>query len=157
MKMEKDYHSSITANISPAKALESISHVEAWWTNSFEGQSEKKGDLFTVRFGETFVKFKVIDVVADKRVSWEVVDCNLHWLSDKKEWKGTLINWEVSTQRDATKIDFTHQGLVPEVECYETCEKGWNFYVKESLFKFITEGKGLPDSPRAAREVSVSQ
>jgi hypothetical protein len=153
---KKDYHSSITANISPAKAFECISHVEAWWTNSFEGKSQRAGDVFTVRFGETFVTFKVTDAVAGKKVSWEVIDCNLHWLSDKEEWKGTVVSWEVSAQRDVTKIDFTHLGLVPEVECYENCEKGWNFFIKESLFKFITEGKGLPDSPKPARVVSVS-
>ena len=38
----------------------------------------------------------------------------------------------------------THVGLVPGIECYEDCEKGWDFYIKESLFKFLTEGKGLP-------------
>jgi len=154
---KKDYHSSITANITPAQAFESINHVAEWWTNNFEGNSEKAGDIFTVRFGETFVTFKVVEVVAGKKAAWEVIDCNLHWLSDKKEWKGTVINWEVTTQNGATRIDFTHQGLVPEVECYETCEKGWNFFIKESLFSFITKGKGLPEVPKAAREVSVAQ
>jgi hypothetical protein len=40
----------------------------------------------------------------------------------------------------------THIGLVPGVECYEDCKKGWNFYVGESLFRWMTEGKGLPGS-----------
>ena len=38
----------------------------------------------------------------------------------------------------------THVGLTPDKECYEDCNKGWSFYVGESLRKLITEGKGLP-------------
>jgi hypothetical protein len=38
-----------------------------------------------------------------------------------------------------------HIGLVPEIECYTSCVKGWDQYVKGSLFKLLTEGKGLPN------------
>ena len=34
---------------------------------------------------------------------------------------------------------------VPGVECYENCETGWDHYIKESLFKLLTEKKGLPE------------
>ncbi|HEX9508979.1 MAG TPA: SRPBCC domain-containing protein [Puia sp.] len=150
--MEKqDFHSSITANVDAKRAFESISRVSEWWAKNFEGNSQKPGDVFTVHFGETFVTFKVVEVVADKIFTWQVIDCHLHWLADKKEWKDTKIKWEVSTHDHATQIDFTHIGLVPEIECYDNCTKGWSFYVKESLFKLITEGKGLPDVPRSSR------
>jgi len=151
----QDYHSSITTTIDPKKAFESISRVPEWWTSHFEGRSQNPGDVFTVRFGETFVTFKVTEVVPGQKVSWLVTDCNLHWLSDKKEWKDTRIVWEVSTRDNLTQIDFTHIGLVPAVECYENCEKGWNFFIKDSLFKLITEDKGLPDAPREVREKAL--
>jgi len=147
----QDYHSSITAHTDAEKAFDSISRVSEWWAKNFEGKSQKPGDEFTVRFGETFVTFKVVDVVAGKTVTWQVVDCYLHWLTDKKEWNGTKIKWEISTSDNATQIDFTHIGLVPEIECYNDCSKGWNFFVKESLLKLITEGKGLPNAPQSAR------
>jgi len=35
--------------------------------------------------GEGFVTFKVIEIVADKKLVWHVSDCNLPWLIDKKE------------------------------------------------------------------------
>lgn len=82
---------------------------------------------------------------------WLVTDCNLQWLKNKKEWKGTQIEWEISTLDHSTRIDFTHVGLFPEIECYDDCRKGWNFYVTESLFKLITEGEGLPETPKDAR------
>ena len=53
--------------------------------------------------------------------------------------------WEISPEKDSTQIKFTHVGLVPEVECYEMCVKGWDEYVKGSLLKLITKGKGLPN------------
>ena len=150
--MEKqNYHSSITANIDSKKAFESISRVSEWWATHFEGDSKKSGDVFTVRFGETFVTFKVVEVVPGKKIAWQVTDCHLHWLKDKKEWAGTEIDWEVVAKGNATQINFTHVGLVPEIECYNDCSKGWNFFVKDSLFKFITEGKGLPETPKASR------
>lgn len=147
----QDYRSSITANIPPRKAFESIGHVSEWWAKNFEGKAQEPGDVFTVRFGETFVTFRIAELVPDKKIVWEVIDCHLHWLSDKKEWKGTKMIWEVLVRKDGTQVNFTHVGLVPEIECYDDCSTGWNFYIKESLFKFITEGKGLPETPRAAR------
>ena len=50
----------------------------------------------------------------------------------------------------STQISFTHVGLVPEVECYDMCVKGWDQYVKGSLFKLITEGTGQPQKKRQA-------
>ncbi len=54
------------------------------------------------------------------------------------------MSFEITTKGNSTQIDFTHIGLVPEVECYNDCVKGWNQYVKDSLLKLITEGKGQP-------------
>ena len=102
-------------------------------------------DVFTLDFGKTsFVTFKLIEVVPDKKVVWLVTDCNLDFLKDKTEWTGTKVIWEISPENNSTKIKMTHVGIVPEVECYDSCVKGWDHYVKESLFKLLTEGKGLP-------------
>lgn len=143
----KDYHKSITVNISAREALDYINRVSEWWATNFKGNSEKLDDIFTVRFGKTFVTFKIIEFLPDKKVVWLVTDCFLDWLKNKKEWKDTKINWEISTNKSAQQISMTHIGLVPGIECYNDCEKGWNFYVGESLLKLITQQKGVPDTP----------
>jgi hypothetical protein len=51
--------------------------------------------------------------------------------------------FDISSTNEGTLVSVTHVGLVPEIECYEQCKKGWNFYV-ESLRKLMTEGKGEP-------------
>ena len=58
------------------------------------------------------------------------------------------MNFEISTKDNSTVMDFTHIGLLPEVECYDMCVKGWDQYIKGSLFKLITEGKGEPQKKK---------
>ncbi|HCS19099.1 MAG TPA: hypothetical protein DIW47_00800 [Bacteroidetes bacterium] len=40
---------------------------------------------------------------------------------------------------------FTHEGLVPEYECYAICENAWNSYIQGSLRTLIESGKGNPN------------
>ncbi len=64
---QQDYSSIITAKVTPEQAFERISRVADWWTNAFTGAAQKVGDAFTVRFGETFVDFKVTEAVPGKK------------------------------------------------------------------------------------------
>src|SRR5450432_3162305 len=141
---KQDYKASITVNATAQEVFKSINSVSDWWTTSFEGHSKKLNDVFTVRFGETFITVKIVELIPYRKIIWQVIDCYKHWLKNKKEWKDTKMSWEISAEKNATQISFTHIGLVPGIECYNGCEKAWNFYVKESLFKLLTEGKGIP-------------
>jgi len=145
---QQDYHTSITTRITPREALDRISRISEWWTAGVTGNSRKLHDTFTVRWGKTFVDFKIAEVIPDTRVVWLATDCNLDFISDKKEWKDTRVTWDVSAENGATRISMTHVGLMPGAECYKDCEIGWNFYVAESLLELVTEGKGLPDRQR---------
>lgn len=142
---QRDYSATISARITAEEAIERISRVADWWTAGFTGDSRKPGDTFTVRFGETFVDFRVTEIIPDKRIVWQVTDCNLHFIPAKKEWNNTRVVWDVFPQEEGTGVRMTHVGLVPEHQCYELCEGGWNFYAKESLLKLLTEDSGLPD------------
>lgn len=142
---KQDYQSAITAAVTPKEAFSTITRVSEWWTAHLDGSSKKTGDIFTVHFGETFVTFKITEAIPDKKIVWLVTDCNLHWIKDKKEWKNTQMSFDISSENKLTRINFTHTGLVPEIECYNDCTTGWDHYIKESLFKLITQGKGLPD------------
>ena len=142
---KQDFHATITVNTTSKEAFKKIAQVGYWWAKDFTGKAEKLNDTFTIRFGDTFVDFKITEVIADAKIVWYVTDSYLPWLSDKKEWNNTQVIYEISTKNNLTKIDFTHVGLVPEIECYERCEKGWTRFVTISLPKFLSEGKGLPE------------
>jgi len=152
---KQDYTASILVRVTANEAFKSINHVAAWWTENIEGGSEKLNDIFTIHFGEAFVTMKIVESVPDKKVVWNVTDCYLHWLADKKEWKGTRIVFEISAEGDSTRIQFTHVGLTPQVECYDSCVKGWDQYFKDSLARLINEGNGLPQRKEMATAGAV--
>jgi hypothetical protein len=141
----KSFHRTITANASAEKAFEKIAKVGDWWAKSFVGKALNVGDTFRIEFGTTWVNFKITEAIPNKKIVWFVTDCYLPWLKDKTEWTNTEVVFELSSDNNKTKIDFTHIGLIPEIECYENCEQGWTRFVTISLLKFINEGQGLPE------------
>lgn len=137
------FHKSITTNVSADEAFEKIRSVNKWWTANFEGNTKNLNDIFTLRFGENRFTFKVIEAISNKKLVWLSTDCYMPWLKDKAEWKNTKIVFEISEENGQTRIDLTHIGLVPSVECYKVCEVGWNQYFGESIPKLLATGKGI--------------
>ena len=143
---EQDYHTSITVDATAQEAFESINSVSKWWTENLEGSSQKLDDEFTVRFGDVHVsRQKLVEVIPDKKVVWLVTDSKLNFVKDKHEWTNTKISFEIAEKGGKTQIHFTHIGLVPGVECYNGCTSAWSQYIKGSLFRLLTEGKGRPE------------
>ena len=143
---EQDYHTSITVDATAQEAFESINSVSKWWTENLEGSSQKLNDEFTVRFGDVHVsRQKLVEVIPDKKVVWLVTDSKLNFVKDKHEWTNTKISFEIAEKGGKTQIHFTHIGLVPGVECYNGCTSAWGQYIKGSLFRLLTEGKGRPE------------
>ena len=142
---EQDYHIRIAVDATAHEAFESINSVSKWWTENLEGSSQKPGDEFTVRFGDVHMsKQKLVEVIPNKKVVWLVTDSKLNFVEDKQEWTNTKILFEIAEQDGKTQINFSHLGLVPQVECYNSCSNAWGQYIKGSLFKLLTEGKGTP-------------
>ena len=142
---KKNYHRTIKVNASPEDAMKKIGQVNKWWAKNFTGKAKTLNDKFSVHFGDTFVDFQISELIPKEKVVWKVTDCNLHWIKAKKEWNGTEVIFKISGKKNSTEIDFTHVGLVPGVECYEGCEVGWDYHFKDSLSKYINEGKGTPE------------
>lgn len=137
------YNTSIVVSASPAEAMKSISRIDLWWRKDFTGSAAKLNDTFTVSFGHpAFVGFTVSEYVPGSKAVWKVTDCHLPWFSDTKEWNNTEVVFALSEAGGKTRIHFTHLGLVPQVECYEVCEKGWNGHLA-SLRSLIDEGKAI--------------
>lgn len=139
-----DYHKTMTVDASAEEAMRKISEVNGWWAKNFIGKADNLHDKFSVRFGETYVDFQVSDLIPDRKVVWKVTDCHLHWIKAQKEWMDTEVVFELSKKGNETRIDFTHIGLVPGVECYHDCEVGWNGHLTGSLVEFINGGVGTP-------------
>ena len=145
--MEKqNYTASIKVDATPLEVFKSINTITDWWTENMEGNSQKINDEFTVRFGDIhYSKQKLVEVIPNKKVVWLVTDSHLNWIKNKEEWTDTKISFEIISKGTYTQLIFTHIGLVPEIECYNDCRKGWDQYIKDSLFRLLTSGKGQPD------------
>lgn len=133
----------MSAKISTVEAVKKISNVPEWWGITFSGNSEKQNDKFVVRMGgDSFFNFTVTELIPGKRVVWLVTDCNMPWYAGKKEWVNTKLIFDLSDDNGFTNLNFTHEGLTPNVECYRDCEIGWTHWIKKSLFSYFTTGKG---------------
>jgi hypothetical protein len=82
----------------------------------------------------------------NKRVVWLITDAYLSFVPNKTEWIGTKIIFEIIKSENGTELIFTHQGLVPEFECYGSCSNAWSFLISDSLKNLIQFGKGKPIS-----------
>jgi len=122
----QDYQCTIAARISPAEAFEGIARPgHRMVKRDFTGRDRKAGDTFTVRFGKTFVDFKIAEAIAPTHAVWQLTDSNLEWLQAKKEWTGMTVVWDISSDDGGTtQVRMTHVGLVPRDRVLQRVQAG---------------------------------
>ena len=155
-----DFTTTLLVDQTPKEVFHAINNVRGWWSEDIEGNTSKLNDEFTYHYKDVHrCKMKLIEVVPEKKVVWLVLDNYFSFTKDKSEWKGTTISFEISEKNGKTQMRFTHQGLVPEYECFDICSNGWTQYIQQSLRSLITTGKGQPNStgnPRTADEKKLA-
>lgn len=140
---QRDFTTSIQVDKTPMEAYGAINNVRAWWPGEIEGNTEKLNDEFTYRYKKIhYSKQKLVEVIPGKKVVWLVTDSSLNFVKDRNEWTGTKIIFEISEKNNKTEVRFTHLGLVPQYECFDSCSNAWTDIIRNGLRSLITTGKG---------------
>jgi hypothetical protein len=140
----KDFTTSILVNQSPTEVFHAINNVCSWWQGEITGATEKLSDEFTYQMGDVhFSKQKLVEVVPGKRVVWLITESRINFVANKEEWLNTKVVFDIAKEEDKTRLTFTHEGLVPTIECYGGCSGAWGSLIEKSLFSLIANGKGV--------------
>lgn len=142
------YECNIDFTAPPIKVYETLTTPEGlrgWWTKDCD-VSTNVGQVSTFRFGETFNQMRIEELVPGEKVHWYCIGQYHHAeeLTVKDEWKGTEVLFSLLENEQGTHLTFTHQGLTPELECYELCHRGWNHFLQVSLREYVESGQGQP-------------
>ena len=147
---QQDFTTSILVDQTPMLAFDAINNVRAWWPGEIEGNTTKLNDEFIYRYKKIhYSKQKLVEVIPGKKVVWLVTDSSLNFVENKTEWTGTKIIFEISEKNNKTQIRFTHQGLIPQYECFDSCSNAWSDIIRKGLHGLITTGKGQASLEKA--------
>lgn len=146
---EQSYTATIIVPNTPQDVFDHITEVPKWWSTDFEGSSKEPNDVFVICHpGQHYSEQQLTEVIPGQKVVWLVTASELDWLTDKGEWTNTKMVFEITRKDEMTELRFTHNGLVPALECYERCSQGWETVIKNWLFNFITNPKEISGTTR---------
>lgn len=142
--MEKhDFTTAIVVDQTPKQVFSAINNPQNWWSGEIEGNTSKLGDEFTYRYKELHLsKQRIIEMIPGQKVVWLVTESIINYAEDKSEWTGTKIIFEIFPRNNKTELRFTHLGLNPGIECFDSCSNSWSRLIHQSLFSLITKGMG---------------
>jgi hypothetical protein len=145
--IEKDFTTTILVNESAKSVFDAVNNVSGWWSQEIEGDTDRLNSEFKYHYSDVHIcKMRIVEFIPEKKVVWQVLENHFNFIKDQREWVGTKVIFEISQKDNKTELHFTHQGLVPDYECFDICFKAWTQYIQESLVSLITTGKGQPNA-----------
>jgi uncharacterized protein YndB with AHSA1/START domain len=134
------FHSTMSIAATPEAVLAALSTPEAvtsWWGPAI-GSADAGGTLVVSFMGGRQRIVMHVEPAFENRVVWAVKECPL-----TPDWIGTTIFFDVTEAGDGAMLYFRHQGLTPELECFDMCHEGWTHFLA-SLVSYAETGVGQP-------------
>ena len=141
--MTKDFTTTFLVDQSTQEVFNAVTNIRGWWQGLYaeqiEGKTQNLNDEFIFRAGDGahHTRQKLVELIPGKRVVWLVTFSELTFIKKQDEWHGTRLVFDISNKGKKTQLKFTHEGLVPEVECYDACSSAWQQYLEEKLLSLI--------------------
>ncbi|MDB5095182.1 MAG: Activator of Hsp90 ATPase 1 family protein [Candidatus Eremiobacteraeota bacterium] len=119
-------------------ALTTTSGLAGWWS-TVSGSGVQGGEL-TFAFDDDRLVVHVDEAQRPSAVRW-TPRSSFEPVSD---WVGTTIAFDISPSGDGgSRLRLRHIGLTPQLECFELCRRGWDYYL-QSLVEYVDSGQGRP-------------
>ncbi|MCW5518144.1 SRPBCC family protein [Muriicola sp. Z0-33] len=144
-----DYQTSFLTSNDRRNSFDAITKgIDKWW-GKVDNSVGKLGDEFSIFFGNTEWRFKITQYLPYEKVKWKCIKANhVHdgLQNIQEEWLHTEVEWDIKQAEEKTKITITHNGLNNQLNCYEVCKSGWDYFLLSSLKDYLEMGKGTPHS-----------
>lgn len=128
-------------------ALSTPDGLRGWWGTDADVSQEVGGEI-RFRWSRTsYVAFRIDRLQSPVEVQWVCIDQNDENLPHPEEWVGTSPSFSLGGHSGATRLSFVHHGLRPQLECFTTCESGWDHFLRHSLKPLVETGTGRPFDP----------
>lgn len=152
-----DFTTTLVVDQAPEQVFNAVNNVRGWWSENIAGDTDRLDAEFLYNYKDVHTcKMKIVEFDPGKKVVWHVLNNHFNFTEDKSEWVGTKIIFEISgpdshrengkSDSHRTRLHFTHEGLVPQYECYQVCFDAWTSYIQGSLKNLITTGTGKPNT-----------
>lgn len=142
-----DYQTSFSTSADRETSFYAITkEIDKWW-GKVDNSVDKLGDEFSIFFGDTEWRFKINLYVPFEKVNWHCIKAkHVHdgLQNIQEEWLNTNVVWEITQVNDKVKITITHLGLNENLNCFEVCKAGWDYYISTSLRNYLETDVGNP-------------
>lgn len=128
------YSFRLTTDKSPKEIYDLLLNVPEWWSGIYgetiTGTSKELQDEFSFVAGGGMhsTKQKLVELIPNQKIVWQVTESNLSFLRNPQEWKGSQLIFDIIGYDGKTQVTFTHKGLKPQIECYGECSSAWTQY-----------------------------
>ncbi|MBT8298216.1 MAG: hypothetical protein HKP42_07780 [Maribacter sp.] len=142
-----EYKNQISTSATKKHSFYAIANkIDKWWGKT-DNSISKIDDEFSIFFGDTEWRFKIKEYLPFEKISWVCIKANhVHGnlANIEKEWLNSELHWNIMNDNGKTEISFIHKGLTPDLNCYEVCEAGWDYFISTSLKNYLDSGEGNP-------------
>ena len=137
-----DFTATMLVDQTKKQVFDAINKPQLWWSGEIKGNAGKLNDEFTYQYQDFhFSRQKVVEMIPDQKVVWLVTESVINYVEDKNEWTGTRISFEITDEGSQTRLRFSHLGLMPGIECFDSCSNAWSKLIHQSLSGLITTGE----------------